>query len=124
MQTMTAAPLAPRLMEHRWGERIELDCPVRLELRDGTGVEGRLCNASISGAWIETGARLPARSLAYAIVNVIVPAGARHNVINSGRSPLKLYTLYGPPEHRDAVVHRTRREAVADDEHFDGTKSE
>ena len=81
MQTMTAAPLAPRLMEHRWGERIELDCPVRLELRDGTGVEGRLCNASISGAWIETGARLPARSLAYAIVNVIVPAGARRRAI-------------------------------------------
>ena len=55
---------------------------------------------------------------------VIVPAGARHNVRNTGDGPLKLYTLYGPPEHRDAVVHRTRREAVADDEHFDGTKSE
>jgi mannose-6-phosphate isomerase-like protein (cupin superfamily) len=55
---------------------------------------------------------------------VIVPAGARHNVINSGSAPLKLYTLYGPPEHRDSVVHRTRGEAVADHEHFDGTTSE
>lgn len=55
---------------------------------------------------------------------VIVPAGALHNVINSGRAPLKLYTLYGPPEHRDAVVHRTRSEAVADHEHFDGATTE
>ena len=55
---------------------------------------------------------------------VIVPAGARHNVINSGPAPLKLYTLYGPPEHRDAVVHRMRSDAVADDEHFDGATTE
>ena len=55
---------------------------------------------------------------------VIVPAGARHNVINSGPTPLKLYTLYGPPEHRDAVIHRTKSEAAADDEHFDGATTE
>jgi mannose-6-phosphate isomerase-like protein (cupin superfamily) len=55
---------------------------------------------------------------------VIVPAGARHNVINSGSTPLKLYTLYGPPEHRDAVVHRTKRDAAGDDEHFDGATTE
>jgi mannose-6-phosphate isomerase-like protein (cupin superfamily) len=55
---------------------------------------------------------------------VIVPAGARHNVINSGSAPLKLYTLYGPPEHRDAVVHRTRKDALGDDEHFDGSTTE
>lgn len=55
---------------------------------------------------------------------VIVPAGARHNVINGGSAPLRLYTLYGPPEHRDAVVHRTRGDAEADHEHFDGTTTE
>jgi mannose-6-phosphate isomerase-like protein (cupin superfamily) len=55
---------------------------------------------------------------------VIVPAGARHNVINSGSAPLKLYTLYGPPEHRDAVVHRTRNDALRDEEHFDGRTTE
>jgi mannose-6-phosphate isomerase-like protein (cupin superfamily) len=55
---------------------------------------------------------------------VIVPAGARHNVINSGSSPLKLYTLYGPPEHRDGTVHRTKAEADADEEHFDGVTTE
>ncbi len=55
---------------------------------------------------------------------VIVPAGARHNVINTGDEPLTLYTLYGPPEHRDGVVHETRPEAEKDDEHFDGTTTE
>ena len=55
---------------------------------------------------------------------VVVPAGARHNVINTGNEPLKLYTLYGPPEHREGVVHATRPEAESDDEHFDGRTSE
>lgn len=53
---------------------------------------------------------------------VIVPAGARHNVINTGSRPLKLYTLYGPPEHRDGVVHRGKADAV--EEHFDGATTE
>src|SRR5690606_5332113 len=55
---------------------------------------------------------------------VIVPAGARHNVINTGDEPLKLYTLYGPPEHRDGVVHRSKAEADASEEHFDGKTTE
>jgi mannose-6-phosphate isomerase-like protein (cupin superfamily) len=54
----------------------------------------------------------------------IVPAGARHNVINTGAEPLKLYTLYGPPEHRDGVVHRTKAQAEAEHEHFDGKTTE
>ncbi|MBA3565079.1 MAG: cupin domain-containing protein [Gammaproteobacteria bacterium] len=55
---------------------------------------------------------------------VIVPAGARHNVVNTGEEPLKLYTLYGPPEHRHAVVHRSKAQADADHEHFDGKTTE
>lgn len=55
---------------------------------------------------------------------VIVPAGARHNVINTGHEPLKLYTLYGPPDHRDGVVHATKAAAEAGEEHFDGTTTE
>ncbi|HEX8231842.1 MAG TPA: cupin domain-containing protein [Caulobacteraceae bacterium] len=57
---------------------------------------------------------------------VIVPAGARHNVVNTGEEPLKLYTLYGPPEHRDGVVHRTKDDAERDhdNDHFDGKTSE
>lgn len=55
---------------------------------------------------------------------VIVPAGARHNVVNTGNEPLKLYTIYGPPEHRDAVVRATKAEAEAREEHFDGVTTE
>lgn len=51
---------------------------------------------------------------------VVVPAGTNHNIINTGHDSLKLYTIYAPPNHRDGVVHPTRAEAVADDEHFDG----
>src|SRR5512133_3123001 len=51
---------------------------------------------------------------------VLVPAGAKHNIRNTGSVPLKLYTLYAPPNHRDGVVHHTRVEAEKDDEHFDG----
>ncbi|HST35371.1 MAG TPA: cupin domain-containing protein [Allosphingosinicella sp.] len=57
---------------------------------------------------------------------VIVPAGARHNVIAGPDAPLRLYTLYGPPEHRDGVVHKTKEQAEADhdNDHWDGETSE
>ena len=55
---------------------------------------------------------------------VIVPAGANHNVINVGDDEVKLYTIYSPAEHREGVVHATKEEAMADDEHFDGVTTE
>ena len=57
---------------------------------------------------------------------VIVPAGARHNVVNRGDQPLRLYTIYGPPEHRDGVVHKDKAQADADHEndHWDGETTE
>ena len=55
---------------------------------------------------------------------VIVPQGARHNVKATGAEPLKLYTIYGPPEHIDGTVHRTCAEARASHEHFDGRTTE
>ncbi len=56
---------------------------------------------------------------------VIVPAGAKHNVINTSvTDPLKLYTLYCPPHHRDGVVHDTKEQALADTEEFDGKTTE
>ena len=55
---------------------------------------------------------------------VVVPAGTIHNIVNTGDVPLKLYTLYSPPNHRDGVVHHTRAEAEADKEHFDGKTTE
>ena len=57
---------------------------------------------------------------------VIVPSGARHNVRNTGSVPLKLYTLYGPPEHRDGITQATKAEATArhHGEEFDGVTTE
>ncbi len=55
---------------------------------------------------------------------VVVPAGAKHNIINTGTEPLKLYTVYSPLNHRDGVVHQTSADAEADTEHFDGKTSE
>ncbi len=56
---------------------------------------------------------------------IVVPAGTRHNIINtSPDKELKLYTLYSPPNHRDDVVHATKEQAEADEEHFDGKTSE
>ena len=55
---------------------------------------------------------------------IIVPAGARHNVINTGDKALRLYTLYGPPQHRDGIVRATKAEADASEEHFDGVLTE
>ncbi len=55
---------------------------------------------------------------------VLIPAGTTHNIINTGEVPMKLSTLYAPPNHRDGVVHRTRAAAQADTEHFDGGTTE
>lgn len=56
---------------------------------------------------------------------VIIPKGARHNVINTSESEdLKMYTLYSPPHHKDKTVHKTKEEALASNEEFDGVTSE
>jgi mannose-6-phosphate isomerase-like protein (cupin superfamily) len=56
---------------------------------------------------------------------VIVPAGARHNVMNTSKTKeLKLYTIYSPPEHRDGTVRKTKADALAKPEEFDGKTTE
>jgi mannose-6-phosphate isomerase-like protein (cupin superfamily) len=57
---------------------------------------------------------------------VIVPAGARHNVRNTSNAPLRLYTIYGPPEHKDGIVQSTKAEADARHPHeeWDGKTTE
>jgi mannose-6-phosphate isomerase-like protein (cupin superfamily) len=55
---------------------------------------------------------------------VIVPAGARHNVRNLGAVPLRLYTIYAPPEHVDGLVEPTRADALATHEEWDGRTTE
>ena len=53
---------------------------------------------------------------------VIIPKGTRHNVINAGTGPLKLYTIYSPPEHKDGTIQHTK--ADEREEHFDGQTTE
>lgn len=55
---------------------------------------------------------------------IIVPAGAVHNLTNTGDTPLRLYTIYGPPNHIDALVQATKAEAEALHEVFDGGTTE
>jgi mannose-6-phosphate isomerase-like protein (cupin superfamily) len=55
---------------------------------------------------------------------IVVPAGTKHDVKCTGDKPLKLYTIYSPPQHRDGVVHHTRADAERDTEHFDGRTTE
>lgn len=56
---------------------------------------------------------------------VIIPAGTRHNIVNtSSTNPMKLYTLYAPPNHAPGIIHKTKSEAEKDEgEHFDGVVS-
>lgn len=51
---------------------------------------------------------------------VIIPAGTKHNIINSGEGDMKLYTVYAPPNHKDGTIHQTKKDALADDEHYEG----
>jgi len=57
---------------------------------------------------------------------IVVPKGTLHNIINtSSEKPLKLYTVYTPPNHKDGTIHKTKADAEADEgEHFDGATTE
>lgn len=55
---------------------------------------------------------------------VIVPAGAQHNVTNTGTEVLRLYTMYSPPHHKDGIERATKQEALDDEPPFDGTTTE
>ncbi len=56
---------------------------------------------------------------------VVIPAGTKHNIINtSDDEVMKLYSIYSPPEHKDGVVHATKTDAEANEEHFDGNTTE
>lgn len=53
---------------------------------------------------------------------VMIPAGCEHNIINTGDTPLRLYSVYSPPEHKNGTVHKTK--ADEKEEHFDGVTTE
>lgn len=90
------------------GEEIhQLDQFIRCEAGDGKAILDGISHQINSG------------------FSVTVPSGAKHNIINtSSDKPLKLYTVYSPPNHRDGVIHKTKADAVADEEHFDGVTTE
>lgn len=83
------------------GEEVHEDVDQFFRIEEGTGevtIEGR--TTRVEGSWA-----------------FLVPAGARHNVVNTGTKPLKLYTLYSPPQHADRTVHPTKADAMAGHEH-------
>jgi mannose-6-phosphate isomerase-like protein (cupin superfamily) len=82
------------------GEEVHEDVDQILTFVSGTG------KAVVSGA---------EKSVAQGDL-VVVPAGKKHNFLNTGPNPLILYTVYGPPEHADGAVHRTKEEADAMEE--------
>ncbi|MFZ2682057.1 MAG: cupin domain-containing protein [Patescibacteria group bacterium] len=53
---------------------------------------------------------------------IVIPAGAKHNIINTGPEALKLYSIYSPPEHKHGTITRIKSEEI--EEHFDGVTSE
>ncbi|MFW5853134.1 MAG: cupin domain-containing protein [Patescibacteria group bacterium] len=53
---------------------------------------------------------------------IVIPQGMSHNVINIGSVPLKLYSVYSPPEHKEGTVHKTKADEI--EEHFDGQTTE
>lgn len=57
---------------------------------------------------------------------IVVPAGVKHNIINTSEVPMKLYTVYSPAEHKDGVIRKTKAdaEAMENAEHFDGVTTE
>lgn len=56
---------------------------------------------------------------------VIIPAGAEHNVVNvSDSEKLKMYTIYSPAHHADGTIHKTKAEALANEEEFHGDTTE
>jgi mannose-6-phosphate isomerase-like protein (cupin superfamily) len=56
---------------------------------------------------------------------VIIPSGAKHNIINlSGKEDLKMYTIYAPAHHKDGIIRNTKEEAESNPEDFDGITTE
>ena len=64
----------------------------------------------------------------YTVTNgdvIIIPAGAKHNIINTdSNAELKMYTIYAPPHHKDGIVRATKKDAENNEEEFDGKTTE
>lgn len=56
--------------------------------------------------------------------SIIIPAGSEHNIINIGDEPLKMYTIYTPPNHKDGIIFKTKEDAENSEEKFNGKTTE
>ena len=74
------------------------------------GIDQILSIVSGAGAAMIEGVTSPVKAGSV----VVVPAGTRHNFVNTGKEPLKLYTVYAPPDHKDGTIHRTKADALTD----------
>ena len=90
------------------GEEVHEDADQFFRLEEGKGE-----------AWIDGHVSAIGSGMA-----VLIPAGARHNIRNTGHQPMRMYTLYAPPHHEDATVHHTRADAELATEHFAGKTTE
>jgi len=90
------------------GEEVHEDGDQFFRVETGTG------EILIDGTWSPVGPDF----------GMVVPGGARHNVRNTGTTPLRLYTLYGPPQHLDGTIHSSAAAAQAAHEHWDGGTTE
>jgi len=53
--------------------------------------------------------------------SVTIPSGTNHNIVNTSmENPLKIYTIYSPPNHKDGTIHKTKQEAIDNEEHYEG----
>ena len=75
------------------------------------GIDQVLAFAAGDGEAVIEGRHSPVRAGSV----VVVPGGTRHNFVNTGGAPLKLFTVYTPPEHPDGTIHRTKEEADEDE---------
>ena len=102
---------------------------VLMNLKPGEEIGEEVHNTVDQFFRFETGeGKVTIDDVAYSVKDgdaVIVPSGAKHNVINtSKRANLRLYTIYSPPEHIDGTIRKTKADALARPEEFDGKTTE
>ncbi|TFF37489.1 cupin domain-containing protein [Mucilaginibacter psychrotolerans] len=102
---------------------------VLMSLKPGEDIGEEIHNANDQFFRFESGSgRCIINGNVYEVKNgdaIVVPAGAKHNVINTdGKNELKMYTIYGPPNHKDGILRVTKKEAEDNPEKFDGATTE
>lgn len=61
---------------------------------------------------------LNVQEMIYDDMAIMIPAGVWHNIINTGKTPLKLYSIYAPPEHKKGTIHMTKKDSDMAENHY------